>query len=214
MVAGVVSAAMFASALTARQVLNRTSYEVAKVVDGDTFDTSEKQIVRLASVLAPEWNQCAGNDAKSLLEKLVFGKKVYMKVIFRDNFRRLISVVYTKEGSVNLKMIASGMAYFGGGYDYGGMREATREAKAKKLGIYSPECVQDSNPKQPKCVIKGNVKLDSPVNLYRFPGCGQYNNTQVELSKGDQWFCTEAEAQKAGFTKGSDCFDKTWHPGQ
>ncbi|MCX6816729.1 MAG: hypothetical protein NTZ93_02610 [Candidatus Beckwithbacteria bacterium] len=89
---------------------------------------------------------------------------------------------------------------------------ATKKARAAKLGVFSELCTQRFNPENSDCQIKGNIKLNSAdisqnsgEMTYYFPGCGYYNKVDVQLHNGDSWFCTEAEARKAGFTKAKNC---------
>jgi len=37
------------------------------------------------------------------------------------------------------------------------------------------------------------------------PECDRYTLTVVEKYKGEDWFCTEAEAKKAGYVKSKNC---------
>lgn len=184
---------------------SKAFYEVKEVVDGDTFITKEGQSVRLDSVNAPEINLCLGKEAKVELTKLILNKKVYIKIRFMDSYKRLIGSVYTTKGNIGEIMVSKGMATYldkglGESHDLYSVAQKAREAR---VGVYSPTCTQDINPVNAKCNIKGNVS--GVGNLYRYPGCGQYNNTLVQLHFGDKWFCGESEAKKAGFTKGSDC---------
>jgi micrococcal nuclease len=143
--------------------------------------------------------------SKAELEKLILGKKVFLKVNRKDVYYRLIAEVYTPSGNVGQKLLEKGMATFAnkGWYKSKEYLKASDKAQVKKIGVYSDKCTQTENPKNPKCNIKGNRRGEE--SIYHYPGCGQYNNTIVQLYLGDQWFCTEKEAQKAGFTKGSDC---------
>lgn len=50
----------------------------------------------------------------------------------------------------------------------------------------------------PSCAIKGNVNSKGE-RIYHTPSSNSYNNTDVKPEEGDRWFCTEAEAQAAGF---------------
>jgi hypothetical protein len=86
------------------------------------------------------------------------------------------------------------------------------EVKADRVGIYSEKCYQEGeNPENPDCNIKGNIDVsNSSIKRYYFPGCAQYNFVIVEKDKGEQWFCTEAEAKKADYTKAKSCYDKTF----
>lgn len=183
------------------------AYTVARVIDGDTFETTEKQLVRLANLMAPELDYCGGPEAKAQLEKFVLGKPVYFKVLFRDRYQRLDSLVYTPDGFINEQMVLVGAASFKlsgkSSPESDKMQIASDQAKTKKIGIHSQKCTQSKNTQNPKCIIKGNVR--DQKKYYHYPGCAQYNNTTVQLYLGDQWFCTEAEAQKKGFIKADLC---------
>lgn len=49
----------------------------------------------------------------------------------------------------------------------------------------------------PACVIKGNS-----TRIYHLPGGRCYSETLIhKTKKGDRWFCTEAEAQAAGYRR-------------
>ena len=50
------------------------------------------------------------------------------------------------------------------------------------------------------CTIKGNVNSKGE-RIYHCPGWRDYDNTDVVPSNGDRWFCSEAEAQAAGFRR-------------
>ncbi len=80
--------------------------------------------------------------------------------------------------------------------------------KKHELGVYSPLCLS-KEPEKPNCIIKGNVGGNNQVKLYSVPGCTGYKQTLIEKDLGDQWFCTEAEAKKAGFKRAGGCPDIT-----
>ena len=48
------------------------------------------------------------------------------------------------------------------------------------------------------CLIKGNVNSEGE-RIYHTLESRYYEATEVRPEEGDQWFCTEAEAQAAGF---------------
>jgi micrococcal nuclease len=201
----VVAAGIITTSLGLGFWASKAVYTVKEVIDGDTFVTTENRYVRFDSVNAPELNLCLGKEAKEKLSKLVMNRKVFLKVTYSDNYNRLIASVYTTQGNVGEKMLAAGLAIF---KDKGTQKNSTlgkteAEARAKKIGIYSPLCTQMENPANPKCNIKGNVVESG--NFYHYSGCQSYSTTIVQLYLGDKWFCTESEAKKAGFTKGKDC---------
>lgn len=53
-----------------------------------------------------------------------------------------------------------------------------------------------------QCLIKGNISQGEKI--YHVPSSTSYDTTKIDISAGERWFCTEAEAIAAG-----------WHaPGQ
>jgi endonuclease YncB( thermonuclease family) len=60
--------------------------------------------------------------------------------------------------------------------------------------------VSASEAPSPECVIKGNVNRQGE-RIYHLPG--QLNYAQINMQKGlgERWFCTEPEAQAAGWRK-------------
>lgn len=47
------------------------------------------------------------------------------------------------------------------------------------------------------CLIKGNISANGKI--YHVPGSPSYDSTRIDESKGERWFCTEAEARAAGW---------------
>ncbi len=47
------------------------------------------------------------------------------------------------------------------------------------------------------CNIKGNI--NKKEKIYHMPGSQSYKVTKIDESKGERWFCSEAEAQAAGW---------------
>ena len=123
------------------------SYQAMRVIDGDTFETEERQLIRLTGIDAPELEYCNGPESKQTLGKLVLNKNLYVKVIYRDASHRLISHVYNEDGSVSEQMLKTGMAYYSGNaVKDPALGKAGNFAREKKLGIFSPKCTQETNP--------------------------------------------------------------------
>ncbi|OIN89888.1 hypothetical protein COW80_02795 [Candidatus Beckwithbacteria bacterium CG22_combo_CG10-13_8_21_14_all_01_47_9] len=192
-----------------RKPINVPAYRAEKVIDGDTFDTEEHQAVRLAAVDASELDECGGKEAKEELERLILNQDIYLKVIWHDSSRQT-AFVYTKNGSVDEAMLASGWGELHGqsyqpAVDKQKLALASQKAQKEKMGLFSEQCTQSVNPKNPNCAIKGNSSDRNGTKIYFFPGCQLYNKTYVQPHHNDQWFCTEAAAKKAGFTKAERC---------
>jgi hypothetical protein len=50
------------------------------------------------------------------------------------------------------------------------------------------------------CPIKGNISRRGE-RIYHMPGGQFYTHTKISPSKGERWFCTEAEAKTAGWRR-------------
>jgi hypothetical protein len=53
--------------------------------------------------------------------------------------------------------------------------------------------------------IKANISLDTGEKIYHFPGCKYYDQTIIDLAKGERSFITAAEAEAAGWKKAIGC---------
>lgn len=51
------------------------------------------------------------------------------------------------------------------------------------------------------CLIKGNISFDTGEKIYHLPGQKYYDETTIDTSYGERWFCTEVEAIAAGWRK-------------
>ena len=50
------------------------------------------------------------------------------------------------------------------------------------------------------CKIKGNVNRGGE-RIFHVPGGQYYRSIKIDTSKGERWFCSEADARKAGWRK-------------
>lgn len=56
-------------------------------------------------------------------------------------------------------------------------------------------------PEFTSCNIKGNISYYGGERIYHVPGQEYYSATRISLLKGERWFCSEAEAQAAGWRR-------------
>jgi hypothetical protein len=45
------------------------------------------------------------------------------------------------------------------------------------------------------CDIKGNISVTSGERIYHLPLQDYYDETRIDFSKGERWFCSESEAR-------------------
>jgi micrococcal nuclease len=162
------------------------------------------------------------------LEKLLRGRPLRLEKDLegQDKFSRLVRYVFIQNDDprvgnifLNKYMIEHGYAVFDNGVDVryqGELREAEKVAKTKIVGIWKdcPDVVaKDSSyiadkgipPPNDRCIIKGNISPNGYGKVYLVPGCPNYDRTAVQPNKGEQYFCTEEEAKKAGYIKANNC---------
>jgi endonuclease YncB( thermonuclease family) len=127
-------------------------FKVTRVYDGDTIKAKGHDIeikVRLAGIDAPETSrkkkepgQPFSQQSKKYLAELVLNKTVDIKGYGLDGYSRILGVIYLEGKNINLEMIKEGLAeaYRGRpphGFDPAPYRNAEREARAEKRGMWS-----------------------------------------------------------------------------
>ncbi|MFZ2153433.1 MAG: thermonuclease family protein [Microgenomates group bacterium] len=181
---------------------------VVKIVDGDTFKLANNQTIRLASIDAPETGRCYSREATEALSDLILNKRVILSDPYSDKYGRIMALVISQGQVINEVLVRNGFAVYT--YDKtaakAALQDANTYARSHNLGIYSDQCSQVVPPDL-GCVIKGNLDQRENRLLYSFPSCGNYDLTVVETFSGDQWFCSEQDAIKAGYVRSGNCPD-------
>lgn len=203
-------------------------HEVSEVVDGDTLVLENNIRVRLLSIDAPELTDCYGEAAQKALAGLVLGQQVRLEKDqdATDQYGRLLRYAFVvsddpKEGDlmVNKALVRQGAAeavYLKPNKRYlSELQAAGREAESGKVGLWGT-CSSERPIRQAQgreigtetfdkeCVIKGNVSANYTKD-YFLPGCPNYKRVLVDERKGEAWFCTEAEAEAAGYQRSPGC---------
>jgi endonuclease YncB( thermonuclease family) len=127
-------------------------FKVTRVYDGDTIKAQGHDIeikVRLLGIDAPETSrkkreqgQPYSQQSKKHLAGLVLNKTVDIKGYGLDGYSRILGVIYLDGKNINLEMVRAGLAeaYRGKpphGFDPAPYRNAEREARAEKRGIWT-----------------------------------------------------------------------------
>lgn len=210
--------------------LDKNPQLVTEAIDGDTIaiePEGERIKIRLLGIDSPEKGECyfeeSKNFAKNLLEDSYI--KLVKDVSEKDDYGRLLRyVILQNEDSekdniiVNEYLLQWGYAEILPSSKDKLYRQlfniAQGEAKAEKRGIWA-ECKDpddttkfhqtDTNPENPECNIKGNISEKGYGKIYLVPGCDNYNTVKIDPRKGEKYFCTEQEAEQAGFRKTTNC---------
>ncbi|PAL18293.1 thermonuclease family protein [Peribacillus simplex] len=203
--------------------------EIIKVIDGDTvkikMTNGNEETVRLLLIDTPETVhpskpvQPFGPEASKFAKELMpSGSKVEVETGIgeRDKYGRLLAYFYVDGKMVNKLLLEKGLARVA--YVYAPntkyldeLENIQKQAQQDEIGIWSIENYatskgfDDSKSKEASAEkptgscndpqIKGNINSKGN-KIYHIPS-GQY----YEITKPEEMFCTEKDAQDAGFRK-------------
>lgn len=190
----------------------------AKIIDGDSFEVGRIG-VRLFGVDAPEGSQpCTrdgrpwrcGDAAAAELRRLVGSREVVCQRRDEDTYGRIVAVCRVGTTDLGAEMVRAGLAVAYRRYsdDY---VDEERSAQAARRGVWAGQFIapeeyrrddrsnrQSQVQRRDGCYIKGNINGDGE-RIYHTPESSSYRNTEIDDSRGERWFCTEAEARRAGW---------------
>ncbi|MGL5936779.1 MAG: thermonuclease family protein [Cetobacterium sp.] len=121
--------------------------KVIKVADGDTItileENGENTRVRFYGIDAPEKKQEYGIKSLDVLKKLIDKKEVEIDVKDKDQYGRIVGIVYYNGMNVNLHMLETGNAWWYKHYSKHDVefRVAEEKARLEKLGL-----LKENNP--------------------------------------------------------------------
>lgn len=189
---------------------------IARVLDGDTIVVSGVRI-RLEGIDAPESSQtcqlpdgrpwACGHRATFELNRLIGAKLVTCDDRGPDKYGRTLGVCFAGSVELNAEMVRRGMAWAFVRYS---QRYVAHEATARqaRVGIWQgpsqpawdfrADRWQTAEPGAPSgCAIKGNVT--NTDRIYHMPWSPWYHKVNMNGGRGKRWFCSEGEAQAAGW---------------
>jgi len=176
---------------------------ISKVIDGDTIELSNGEVVRLLGINAPEINELFGKDAKEFLSQLVEGKDAYLETDLRrrDSYGRILAFVFIEGKNINVEMVRKGFAHT---FELEKiskyvkeLKEAEFYAREKQIGIWKRSnitCIKLLDLKvsgDEKVVLKNNCNLsvqikdwileDASHNRFIFPSYSFRPNEIIEV---------------------------------
>lgn len=199
---------------------SKETVEVVEVVDGDTIRIiweGKEKLVRYLLVDTPETNhprlgkQPYGEEATAYNKQLIEGKEVSIEFDIGeryDDYGRLLAYVYADGERIQDKLLEQGLArvayVFPPNTRYLEELElAEQTAKEELLGVWQYDYYVTENgfdssrydQAESDCDIKGNINREGK-KIYHVPEGRYYSQTNPE-----EWFCSEKEAEAAGFRK-------------
>lgn len=186
-----------------------------RVVDGDTIEINDT-VYRINGIDAPEYGQkCGpvgamwqcGKEALALMANLVERRDVRCEAIEPDGYGRIVATCYAGDLDLGSEIVRQGLAWAFVRYSNAYV-DVENEARQASRNIWSGpaqpaweyraarwEVEQQQAPDG--CPIKGNISGNGMI--YHAPWSPWYTRTKIDLSSGERWFCTEAEAIEAGW---------------
>lgn len=188
-----------------------------RVVDGDTFDIAGIR-VRLHGIDAPEHKQvceteqganwACGAWVSARVAEMYGGKRARCNVVDRDSYGRVVARCEIGGRDVGQRLVSEGLAFayrkYSMAYDLDEKGAAVNDrglhaSRVQNPAQYRATRAQGRIPPDRTCAIKGNISKSGKI--FHMPGQRDYERTGINLSKGEQWFCTAAQARAAGWRK-------------
>lgn len=127
---------------------------VARVIDGDTFETESGEKVRLIGINAPEMSDFFGQEAKEYLSGLIEGKLVELRADNlsndRDRYQRLLRYVIIDGIDINNMMVSEGFAFAYLKYKFSNSeqyKQSQIQAREMSVGIWGDSLDKNGFPK-------------------------------------------------------------------
>lgn len=190
---------------------------IAKAIDADTLDIEGGPRLRLYGIDAPEIAQkCKRSDgrewrcgvvARDRLSDLIDGREVHCTGDQYDDFGRLLAWCSVGDVEVNGLLVSEGLAWAFTKYatEFIELEATAKQARkgiwegtAEPAWFYRAKRWEVEAQQSPDgCPIKGNISKNGQI--YHPPWSPWYSQTRIDTSKGERWFCDEAEAVAAGW---------------
>lgn len=189
-----------------------------RVIDGDTLDMDGTRI-RLFGIDAPERDQpcttlggqnwgCGDWVTRQVRDRFE-GRKARCTLLDRDRYGRRVARCFVAEKDIAQTLVRAGLAFAYRKYslDYDLDEKAAFVAERGIHGFimesparYRLTRIEGRTAQDPDCRIKGNISA-SGERIYHMPGQAFYDRTGISATKGERWFCSEAQARASGWRR-------------
>ncbi|MFC3118726.1 thermonuclease family protein [Jhaorihella thermophila] len=187
-----------------------------RVIDADTWRVGGEK-VRLFGIDAPELGQpCTWPDrrdrdcgrwAAQETRRRFEGRTAICERIATDRYGRTVARCFVEGADAARVMVSEGIAFayrrYSMDYDLDEKRAVVTGRGLHAATLDRPaefRRARGAPPPARGCVIKGNISRGGR-RIYHVPGQRDYDRTRISPSKGERWFCSEAEAQAAGWRR-------------
>lgn len=200
-----------------------------RVIDGDTFVLGGQRI-RLQGVDAPETHESCldaagrgwrcGDWATEALRNMLSGAQLVCHDLGERSYNRMVARCDLNGQDLGALLVQEGIAracprYARRHAHSRGYMALEEHAIARRVGMHEGQTpdlagfcheggartasAHASPPPSPDCAIKGNISANG--RIYHLPGQQFYEQVVVRTDLGQRWFCSEEEAQAAGWRR-------------
>ena len=186
-----------------------------RVIDADTIDVGGVR-VRLHAIDAPEEDQicqteqgvdfaCGAWASAQVLDRFG-GTYARCAQTDTDRYGRVVAICQVDSVDMGQEIVSQGWAFayrrYGMDYDLDEKSAYVADRGLHGLRVQSPAQFRKTRakgriPPNPSCRIKGNISKNG--RIFHVPGQEFYEQTGINLTRGERWFCSPAEARAAGW---------------
>ncbi|WP_297772463.1 thermonuclease family protein [uncultured Roseovarius sp.] len=193
-----------------------------RVVDGDTLDVGAVR-VRLHGIDAPELGQiCTNPDGATWdcgswvadqLRARIATREARCNAVDTDRYGRTVATCSVAGQDIGRMLVSGGLALayrkYSMAYDLDeksavvagrGLHGHLMARPEDHRRAVREERAQENTAPNPACAIKGN-RSGKDKRIYHMPGQADYDRTLIRDKEGERWFCTEAQARRAGWRR-------------
>ncbi|MEL7179176.1 MAG: thermonuclease family protein [Pseudomonadota bacterium] len=187
---------------------------IIRVIDADTIDVGGTR-VRLFGIDAPEMGQPCRADGREwdcgawtrdAVRNRFEGTYARCQTRVTDRYGRAVAQCSVDGQDMGQMIVYSGLAWafrrYSDTYDLDEKAAAVAGrglwgVEIQRPSDYRAAQVADDTAPAGNCTIKGNIS--SGGRIYHMPGREHYARTRINPANGERWFCSQAEAEAAGW---------------
>ena len=137
------------------------TFQVSRIIDGDTIDLSNNQRVRLKGINTPESSMPYYQEAKQSLLNLIQNKSVQLESYGTDKYGRILAHIFLNKQNINKEILQQGLGtlyYYEHDIHYEELKQAEEFARLNQKALWK------KSPNE-NCLELIELKIDEPERL-------------------------------------------------
>jgi len=136
-------------------------FQVSRIVDGDTIQTSNNQYIRLIGINTPEKSMPFYNEATNYLTKLIRNKTIQAETHGTDKYGRILAHIFLSDKNINEQILQQGLGtlyYYEKDQHYEDLKQAEEFARLNNKNLWT------KSPNE-NCIELIELRTDEPEKL-------------------------------------------------